>query len=76
MNAKTAKLLRNLVGFKPNDTREYGPLESQDHNGQAIKIETTAVAKGKRADYRLLKRYFKGYDVILPNHLRSLVGES
>lgn len=73
MNVKTARYIRKLLDFSPNEEREYKNLQTLDYHGRPIEIETTQVATGKRADYQLLKKYFKGEDVILPHHLRELV---
>lgn len=73
MNGKRAKAIRRLAKFKPSDDREYGPAECLDYNGKPYNDPRTHVAKGTRRDYKILKNYFQGKDVILPNHLRSVV---
>lgn len=73
MNGKRAKAIRRLAKFKPFDAREYGPAQLQDHNGKPYEDPRTKVAKGARRDYKILKDYFQGKDVILPHHLRGVV---
>ena len=78
MNGKRAKAIRRLAKFSLKEDRkqkrEYEALESQDYNGNTFKVPSTHVSTGVRRDYRILKDYFQGKDVILPNHLRGVVG--
>ena len=73
MNGRRAKMLRRMANHDTSQPRKYVPLEVQDHNGNPVKIETTNVSTGERRDYRLLKKWYKGEDVILPAHLQALV---
>lgn len=73
MNVKTAKYLRKLIGYNPNKPSDYKKATVADLNGRPYEHETTIVCTGKRNDYKILKKYFKGEDVDLPIHLKSLV---
>ena len=73
MNQKTAKALRKLVGFKPNEEREYIAATIYDQNGESMESALGKKATGKRADYQLLKKYFNGESVNLPAYLKALL---
>ncbi len=76
MNGRRSKAIRKLAKFKvgkKSEDRTYVPLQSQDYMGNPFNVPGTKVSTGTRCDYLILKDYFQGKDVIMPNHLRSII---
>ena len=71
---KLSKRIRKVLNYNPN-------LETKYKMGTGVCVRTgndlptrSKVCIGLRQDYRILKRYFKGDDIILPFKLRAIAG--